>query len=292
MIKVKHYIDESIKFAVNFKNMSSALKNLILIMLMITSVSCTKFRKIQKSSDWKVKYAAALDYYEEKDYFRSNTLLEEILPIIRGTEEAEKANFIYAYTFYEQRQYILSSHYFKLFTDVYGRSKYVEEASYMNAYSLYKQSPQPSLDQTSTYEALAAMQTFLNKYPNSTYAKEADWLIDQMQEKLELKAYENARLYNKLRRYKAALIAVENFNYDYPDSKYREELNFLAVETAFELAEVSIYSVQEERYRKVVSLYEAYVDRYPLSKYLKQAEQYYADSIEQLSIFADRKNKN
>ncbi|MFY0605228.1 MAG: outer membrane protein assembly factor BamD [Cyclobacteriaceae bacterium] len=272
--------------------MSRVAKNLILILVLITSVSCTKFRKIQKSSDWKVKYEAALEYYEEKDYFRSNTLLEEILPIIRGTEEAEKANFIYAYTFFEQRQYILSSHYFKTFTDVYGRSKYVEEAAYMNAYSLYKQSPQASLDQTSTYEALIAMQSFLNRYPNSTYAKEADELIDDMQQKLEFKAYENAKLYYKLRRYKAAIIAVENFNYDYPDSKYREELNFLAIETAFELAEVSIYSVQEERYRKVVSLYESFVDRYPSSKFIKQAEQYYADSIEQLSIFADRNNKN
>jgi hypothetical protein len=72
--------------------MKLVLKNFILLLLLVTAMSCSKFRKIQKSTDWKVKYAAALDYYEEKDYFRSNALLEDILPIIRGTEESEKAN--------------------------------------------------------------------------------------------------------------------------------------------------------------------------------------------------------
>lgn len=272
--------------------MSRILRNSILILILISGAACTKFRKIQKSGDWKVKYEAAMDYYEEKDYYRSNTLLEEILPIIRGTEEAELANFIYAYSFYYQKQFILSAHYFNLFTEVYARSDMAEEAAFMKAKSLYMQSPQPSLDQTSTYEALAALQIFLNKYPYSSYAEEADKLVNELQVKLEKKAYENAKLYYKLRRYKAALIAIDNFQYDYPDSKFNEELAFLGIETAFQLAEVSIRSKQEERYRAAVNLYEKFIDKYPDSEYLRRAEKYYADSIEQLSIFADQNKKN
>lgn len=267
-------------------------KNITLIIVLLAAASCTKFRKIQKSSDWKVKYEAALEYYEDKDYYRSNVLLEEILPIIRGTKEAELANFIYAYTYFHQNQYILSAHYFNLFTEVYGRSEYVEEAAYMYAFSLYKQSPEPSLDQTSTYEAIAALQTFLNKYPSSQYASDAEKLISELQVKLEKKAYANAKLYYELRRYKAALIAFENFQYDYPDSKFNEELAYLAVETAYDLAQRSLRSVQEERYRAVVNLYQKFLDKYPGSKYLDKAEKIYADSIEQLSIFADQNNKN
>lgn len=266
--------------------------NILLILLLVASVACTKFRKIQKSGDWKVKHAAALDYYENKDYFRSNTLLEEILPIIRGTEEAEYANFIYGYTFYYQKQFILSAHYFKLFTEIYARSEYVEEAAYMAANSLYMQSPQASLDQTSTYEALTSLQNFLNKYPYSEYADEADQHINTLQVKLEKKAYENAKLYHQLRRYKAALIAFDNFQYDYPDSKYNEELAFLGIETAHELAGVSIKSKQEERFKKVVELYQKFIDKFPNSKFLKEAEEYYGDSIEQLTIFADQNNQN
>jgi len=272
--------------------MRTIVRNTTLITLILVSASCTKFRKLQKSTDWKVKYEAALAYYEDKDYYRSSVLLEEILPIIRGTEEAEKANFIYAYTYFHQNQYILSAHYFKTFTEVYGRSEFIEEAAYMHAYSLYKQSPQASLDQTSTYEALAALQLFLNKYPFSQYEEEAEGLINELQIKLETKAYDNAKLYYKLRRYKAALIAFDNFANDYPDSKFNPELAFLAVQTAFDLAEVSITSKQEERYKNTVDRYEEMVDKYPNSPYIKEAEEIYAESIEQLTIFADQNNKN
>ena len=261
------------------------------LMVLLVLGSCTKFRKIQKSSDWKVKYEAALKYYEKKDYYRAATLLEEILPIIRGTEEAELANYYFAYCHYHQKQYILAAHYFKLFTEVYGRSAYAVEAFYMYAYSTYLQSPLPNLDQTTTYEAITALQNFINKHPYSEYAAKADDLIDELQVKLEVKAYENARLYYKLRRYKAALVAIDNFKLDYPDSKFIQELSFLSIETIYLLAKQSIPSKQEERYRETVDRYTKFIDRYPKSKYLREAEKYYADSMEQLTIFADQKSK-
>ncbi|WP_258104769.1 outer membrane protein assembly factor BamD [Marinoscillum sp. MHG1-6] len=259
-----------------------------LLLLMILIASCSKFRKIQKSGDWKLKYEAALKYYEEEDYYRAGILFEEILPIIRGTEEAEKANFLFAYTYFYQRQYILSAHQFKQFTRVYGRSEYVMEAAYMYANSLYLQSPAPSLDQTSTYEALAALQGFLNKYPYSEYSEQADAQVQDLQIKLEKKAYDNAKLYHKLRNYKSAIVAFDNFRLDYPDSKYQEEISFLAIESIYELAKVSIRSKQEERFQDTINKYENFVDRYPNSKYLQDAEKYYEDSIKELRRFADQ----
>lgn len=258
-----------------------------LLIFIILGSGCSKFRKIQKSDDWKVKYEAALKYYEEKDYFRSNVLLEEIIPIIRGTQEAEKANFIYPYTYFHQGQFILSSHYFKTFIEVYGRSEHAEESSYMYAYSMYMQSPVASLDQTSTYEAITALQNFLNKYPASKYSSEADKLIDELQVKLETKAYETAKLYYRLRRYKSAVIAMENFRFDFPDSRFNEELAYLAIETSFDLAQASVPSKQEERFRKTIDQYQKFVDKYPNSKYLKDAEKYFVGSTKQLTTFAN-----
>ncbi len=264
--------------------------SLLLLILVLAGTGC-KFRKIQKNGDWKVKYEAALKYYEEKDYYRSGLLFEEILPIIRGTEEAELANFYYAYTYFYQGQYILSAHHFKTFSQVYGRSSYVLEANYQYANSLYMQSPTSSLDQTTTYEALTALQQFLNKYPYSEYAEKADKQIDELQIKLERKAYENAKLYFKLKRYKASIVAFDNFQFDYPDSKYREEIAFLSIQTIYDLAKISIVSKQEERFRSTIEKYEKFVDKYPSSKYLKDAEKFYEESIEELRRFADQKSK-
>ncbi len=263
------------------------IRILFLLIIAVSVAGCSKFRKIQKSGDWKVKYEAALDYYEKEDYHRTIILLEDILPIIRGTEEAELGNFYLAYSYYYQKQYILSSHHFEEFVRIYGRSEYVMEAAYMHAYSLYLQSPDYQLDQTVTYEAVTAMQKFINKYPASEYAPEADRIIDDMQQKLEKKAYEQCKLYYKLRRYKAALVVYDNFSKDFPDSDYNEEVDFLEIETSYDYARESIQKRQEERYKTTVDFYLSFLDKYPNSKFLKDAEKIYADCIEEITKFAD-----
>ena len=67
------------------------------IILLTVSGSCSKFRRVQKSEDWKVKYDAALEYYDDEDYYRASILFEEIMPLIRGQEEGEIAQIKYAY---------------------------------------------------------------------------------------------------------------------------------------------------------------------------------------------------
>ena len=62
-----------------------------LVLLVLIGSSCSRFRSIQKSEDWKVKYEAAFEYYEQEDYYRSILLFEEIMPVIRAMKEGEKA---------------------------------------------------------------------------------------------------------------------------------------------------------------------------------------------------------
>ncbi len=265
------------------------IRLLFLVIIAVGTISCSKFRKIQKSGDWKLKYEAAIEYYENEDYHKAEILLDEIRPIMRGTAEAELGEFYLAYTYYYQKQYILSAHHFEEFVRIYGRSEYVTEAAYMHAYSLYLQSPDYQLDQTVTYEAIAAMQNFINRNPTSEYAKEGDKIIDKMQVTLERKAYEQCRLYFKLRRYKSALTVYDNFKVDYPDSKYQEEVAFLKIQTSYDYAKESILSKQEERFQTTIDAYLELLDKYPNSKFLKDAEKIYADSIEEITNFADSK---
>ena len=266
------------------------IRLIVLILTVVGVASCSKFRKIQKSGEWKVKYEAALEYFENKDYHRAEVLLDEIRPIIRGTAEAELAEFTLAYCYYYQKQYILSAHHFEEFVRIYGRSEYMVEATYMHAHSLYLQSPDYQLDQTVTYEAILSMQNFIDRYPSSEYSKEADQIIDLLQQKLERKAFEQCRLYFKLRQYKSALVIYDNFKDDYPDSKYQEEVAYLKIQTSFDLAQQSIPSKQKERYQETIDTYIAFLDKYPESKFLKDSEKIYAESIEEITKFADANN--
>lgn len=249
-------------------------------------MSCSEFYKIQRSDDWRKKYDAALKYYENEKYAKAAILLEEVLPLTRGTKDAEQAQYYYAYAHYHQKLYIESAYYFKLFYDTYGRSPLAEEALFMHAYSLYLQSPRYNLDQTSSFEAIDALQNFINIFAYSDYRERATEILDQLQHKLALKAYENAKLYYEIGRYKSALIAMDNFADDFPDSDFNEEIAFLKIKVAYDLAENSLPSVQRQRYFDTTEFYQNFVDRYPESNRGREAEKIYIQAQEKIAKLA------
>lgn len=257
---------------------------LLLTILLLAGTSCSKFRKIEKSQDWRVKYDAALNYYnKKKEYYKASVLFEQIIPIVRGLPEGEKVQFYLAYCQYYDKLYLLSSEQFKTFYETYGRSSLAEEARYMYAYSQYKASPNPNLDQTSSVNAMASMQSFLNRYPESQFKDKAVEVILETQQKLEKKGFENAYQYYKMRSYKAAIVALDNFIDNFPDSKYLERAYYLVIVAEYKLAEQSIYSKQLDRYKEVVEHYKEFVDKYPNSNYLHDAEKLYASSLEKVN---------
>jgi outer membrane protein assembly factor BamD len=264
----------------------------LVLFILNVGISCSKFRKIEKSQDWRVKYDAGLNYYNKKEYYRASVLFEQIIPIVRGLPEGEKVQFYLAYCQYYDKLYLLASEQFRTFYETYGRSTMSEEARYMYAYSLYKSSPKDNLDQTSSVDAMAAMQEFLNRFPNSKFRDQAIEVIVTTQKKLERKGFDNSYQYYKMRSYKAAIVALNNFKNNFPDSEFLEEAYYLVIVSEYRLAEQSIVSKQEERYRGVVEHYKEFVDKYPESPFLRDAEKLYADSLEKLNKTRNNNNNS
>jgi len=259
------------------------------ILLMMLAVGCSKFRKIEKSEDWRVKYEAGINYYNIKDYYRAAILFESILPIVRGLPEGEKVEFYLAYCQYNEKTYLLASDQFKTFYETYGRSQFAEEANFMYAYSLFASSPDHKKDQSSSIQAMNAMQVFLNKYPGSQFMNKAIEVISVSQEKLEKKGFENAKQYLKLEMYKGAVVAFDDFKKNFPDSKYLEEAAYLKVVAEFELARVSIPTRQLERYSATLEFYKELVDNFPNSPFLKEAQRFYSESLNQVNKLKNNK---
>ena len=248
------------------------------ICLLMLFASCSKFRKLQKSTDVDEKFAGAVEYYEKKEYFKAALLLEEIIPLLKGTEQAEIAQFYYAYCHYYQKQLTLAAYYFKSFYETFPRSKYAEEANYMYCITLSDDSPKYNLDQTNTYSALDAIQNFIMQYPETPNRDKCNNLMDQLNHKLEVKAFENAKLYYNMDSYKAALTAFNNFRKDYPESELAEEAMYLKIVTQFNYARNSVHTKQRDRYNEVIGYYTAFIDKYPQSKFSRQAESLYANA--------------
>ena len=251
--------------------MSSRFPLLVLLIVML-SFGCSEYSKALKSNDLDLKYDLALELYEKEKCYKSMTLLEELIPLTRGTARSESIYYYYAKSIYCNEDYILAGYYFDNFTKTFPQSQFTEECAFLAALCRVKESPQYSLDQASTNTAIDQLQLFVNQYPNTDKKDTINFLMKEMRSKLELKAFENAKLYHRTRRYKSAVIALENTIREYPDSRYSEEMHFLLLESHYELAINSIPSKKLQRLKDAKESYHTFVDNFEESQNKRQAD--------------------
>lgn len=244
--------------------------------------SCGNYNKILKSTDFEFKYKKAVEYYEAGEYVKAGTLFQELVNIYRGTTRADKIYYYYAKSMIGQKDYLMAGHYFKSLVKEFPGSEFTEEAQFMVGYCAYLQSPKPRLDQSITQEAIDALQLYINLYPYNQRVDEANRLIDELNDKMVYKSYLNAKLYYDFDNYKASVVALTNSLSKYPDSKYREELMYMLLESKYLLAVNSVYDKRIERLSSALDEYFTFVDEFPESKYRKEADRFYKTTSELL----------
>ncbi len=252
-------------------------------LLLFALSSCSKFQQIRRNPNLRVQLEAAHKYYQSRDYYKAALLFQDLIPIYRGRPEAQDMQFAFAYCHYHEKDFTLASHYFKTYFDTYRRSERAEEALYRSAEALCFNAPDPHLDQQSTKDAIQALQGFINLFPQSEYMQRAVSLLNEQQKKLEQKAFDAAKLYEKVGMYAAAIIAFENFENDYPDSELRPEAHYLAVKSAYAYANGSALHKQEERFRNTIERCQNFVDKYPEHPYARDADNLHNNSQQQLN---------
>jgi outer membrane protein assembly factor BamD len=107
------------------------------------------------------------------------------------------------------------------------------------------------------------------RFPGSSRIGEVTALIKEMEEKLVDKSYRSARLYYDMKQYKSAIIALNNSLKEYSDTKYREEMMFLKLNSLFNYAELSQPAKQRERYQATLDDYYSFKEEFPESQYSK-----------------------
>lgn len=272
--------------------MKKSLFILTMVMSLLLSACKNEFEKIRASGDIDRIYAKALEYYDQEEYQKAQTLFELIVSNYRGRQEAEEIYFKYAYTYYKLEDYILATYYFKNFTNTYATSSLREEAEFMAAYSNYRLSPVHRLDQGYTESAIEGLQLFVNTFPNSSRVEECNRLIDEMRKKTERKAHESAQLYFDLREYQAAIQTFENVLRDFPDTENVEQIRHMVARSAYLLAKNSFVEKQKERYEEARERSSEFLARYGSSPYQKEVQSYYNESIEALKKFEHVRYQN
>lgn len=242
--------------------------------LLVLVSSCNKYNKVTKSKDYEYKLKMADEYFSKGKYKISQELYEELFPVFKGTIKFEELYYKDAYCFYYMKSYADAENLFKGFLEVFPNSTKAEEVDYMRSFCFYKQSPKLELEQVNTIKAMGMMQTFINTHPGSERNKEASEIIDKCRAKLEMKEHRAAELYYNMGQYRAAAIAFTNLTNNYPESLKGEEYKLKTVKAYYKFAKLSYEDKQIERYEKVITEYQDFIDRYPESKLLKEAESF------------------
>lgn len=256
-----------------------------LLLLMLVYQSCAKeYRKISKSKNYDEKLDYALKSYDAKKYDRALPLLEEVIAagVFRGTDKAEKLYYYYANCQYKLREFYLAAYYFKSFAKTFPGSQYAEECLFMSAMCNVRNSPNWSLDQSETRNAINELQGFLNRYPLSERRDSCNKVMDKMNAKLEKKAYENAYLYYKIENYKAASVALKAMLEEFPNSSYLEVTLYLIVKSDYNLAKNSIDLKKQSRFEETVKSYVNFVARFPESSYRQEVESIYKNCLAEI----------
>ena len=245
----------------------------ILVVLYLTS--CSEYQNVLKNDDISAKFKLGTELYEAGKFEKANRLFLQIVPKYRGKPQAEKLMYMHSKSYFQTNDFYTSNFKMEQFVESYPKSERVDEMAFLAAKSYYYLSPKYSKDQTETIEALEKLQEFINRYPNSKYFDQANNLAQELDLKLEKKAYEIALQYNTTgpfhRDYNSAITAFNNFLDNYPGSIYREDALFYKFDSAYKLAVNSVVWKQQERTDKALKYYKSLLRYFPESKYLDQA---------------------
>jgi outer membrane protein assembly factor BamD len=230
--------------------------------------------KLLRNPDPAYKLRMAEQYFVKKKYVQAQQLYEDIMPYYKTGKEFEDIYYKYAYCAYYLSDYQSSENLFKSYLEIFPNSLKAEEVDYMRAYSFYKQSPKPELDQTNTFRAMGMMQTFINTHPGSLRNKEATEIIDICRKKLEIKDYKSAQLYYDLGQFRAAGVSFTALINSYPESLKADEYKLMIIKSYYRFAELSIEEKKAERFEQVITECNEFTDRFPESKFKKEAEEF------------------
>ena len=269
------------------------MKKYIVIGLLSAGVlsSCGEYNKVLKSTDYEYKYEAAKAYFAKGQNSRAATILEELIPIMKGTSNGEESLYMLAMTYYNQGDFVTASHYFNTYYTTYPRGTYTELARFHSGTALYLDTPEPRLDQSSTYKAIDELQMFLEYFPTSNRRDIAQNMIFELQDKLVEKEYLSAKLYYDLgsytgntvysstgNNYLAAVVTAQNILREYPYTQRREDLSILILRAKYDMAKESVLEKKAERMRETIDEYYAFKNEFPDSKYMKEVEAIFKDA--------------
>lgn len=256
----------------------------VLSVLLLTGCA-NEFNRVYKTNDYTYKYEYAKECYAQGKYVRASTLLQTLVTMQKGTDNAQESLYMLGMAEYNSKDYEGAAETFKKYFASYPKGAYAEDAKFYVGMSLYNLTPEPRLDQSQTVNAIAAFQEYVDLFPDAGKRGVAQQRMFELQDKLVQKELHSAQLYYDLgqyfgnctyggNNYEACIITAQNALKDFPYSKLREKFALLVMKSKFELAQQSVEEKKLERFQDAEDECYGFLNEYPDSKDKAMAEKF------------------
>ena len=152
-----------------------------------------------------VIYQRAEGELAQGDAEEAAQLFSEVERLYPYSEWARRGLIMQAFAYHEDRDYENARASAQRFIDFYPADEDAAYAQYLLALSYYDQIDQVGRDQGLTFQALQALRTVIEQYPDSEYARSATLKFDLAFDHLAAKEMEIGRYYLKRGHYPAAI---------------------------------------------------------------------------------------
>lgn len=251
-------------------------KTVLLALGLLALPACVgQYEALFRSGDTDLKYRKAVAYFEAKKYTKALELFKDLEMVTRGTSRDDTLQYYYGLTNYYLNDFEAAQEVFKQFEQVYPRSPFAPRAVFMRLDCMYQATYRADLDQLPSKTTLAAIQEYLYNYPQNDYVAVCERMMDDLNERMDRKTLESAKLYFKIEDYKAAAYALSQALKDDPDNRYREEMLYYIVAAHYKFADLSIPEMQRERFLVVIDSYYNFISEFPESEYRRSVDNMY-----------------
>ena len=233
------------------------LRKLILILVAaVAACSCkSQYELLLSSNDADAKYDGAFQYFDEGKYSKAAALFESLSVLTNGTERDDTVRYYWGLSNYKYKDYYTAETNFTQFIESYPRSPFTSEARYLRLDCLYRSTLRWELDQTPTYRTIDAISEYILDFPDNQNMARCREMLEELNERLDKKAYEAAKLYYKMEDYLAARIAFRNVLKDDSDNMFREDILYHIAMSSYKYASLSYEHLQKDRYLTFVDDY-------------------------------------
>ena len=239
------------------------------IILAILSLAACKsqYELVREGNDVDAKYNMAFECFNAGKYTKAAELFENMSVLATGTAREDTVMYYWGLSNYRASDYMTAETNFKNYLEKFPRSPFSESAEFLRVDCLYKATYRWELDQTPTYTALAAIYEYRTAHPGSVHAAACQRMLEDLEWRLDKKAFENARIYYTMEYYNSARTALRNVLKDDADNQFREEILYYTAMSSYKYADLSVPAKQKERFLVFEDDYFNFIGEYPESKH-------------------------